>query len=266
MHNSKVFHTISQAIASEKALAVAAVIEQSGDLNLQQGLRMLIYADGTSEGSLGRLELEQQVIATAINMLAHNKSRTESYTLKEEQEVSVYIESILPPSPCIIIGADPDAQAIVRLAAQMGFKVVLVDHREAFANQHRYPEAHRVIVAQPEEFGNSVDITSQSYIIIKTHHYLRDKEILKAALKSPARYIGQLGPKARTDDLLKDLAEEGHVFTDDEFSRLYAPVGLDLGAETPEAIAVSIVGEMLAVNNGREGGFLREQTGAIHPR
>ncbi|MCG8603832.1 XdhC family protein, partial [bacterium] len=130
----------------------------------------------------------------------------------------------------------------------------------------RYPEADTTIESRPEEITQRVSFKERTFVLVKTHNYLQDKEILKKVLKSKSRYVGQLGPKARADDLLKDLADEGITFTNEELERLYAPVGLDIGAESPEQIATSILAEMLAVRSGRFGGFLRQQTEAIHPR
>ena len=175
-------------------------------------------------------------------------------------------QSVLPRPRLVIIGGDPDAAPIVRLAKQLGFKVELADHREMVANHKKYPEADEVHVIWPENLAIDLNLEGTTFVLIKTHNYLKDKEILKVVLKAGVRYIGQMGPKARIQDLLEDMRKEGVTFTESELQVLHAPVGLDIGAESPEQIAVSIMSELLAVKNGRFGVQLKRQTSAIHPR
>jgi len=257
---------LKRALADETPLAVANVVSASSVLEVILGTKMLIFADGRTEGSLGFQELDEPVRQDATALLASEKSRTIGYQIKPGETVEVYIESILPPPPLVIIGADPDAVPIVKLGKTLGFKVILVDHRDGFANSERYPEAAQTIVCQVEDLARHLTLTEKTFVLVKTHHYMRDRDILKFVLKSKARYVGQLGPKARMDDLLADLEKDGVRLSSAEQARLYAPTGLDLGAESPEQIALSVLAEMLAVKNGRRGSFLRDQIEAIHPR
>jgi len=259
------FSRLREIVQADGRVALATVISNLSDLNVRPAAKMLIFPDGQVEGTLGHADLDARVLADAQKLLAAGKSRTQTYAFASG-EVEVYVESVLPPTPLVVIGGDPDAVPIVNLGKQLGFKVILVDHRPNFANRERYPAADETVVATPEELAEKVRFDAETFVLVKTHNYLKDKEILKTVLKSPARYVGQLGPRARMNDLLADLRKEGFEFSEAELSRLYAPVGLDLAAESPEQIAVSILGEMLAVKSGRAGGFLREQSGAIHPR
>jgi len=261
-----VYDLLKRAITAETPLAVANVVANNSGIRLALGTKVLVFLDGRTEGSFGVKELDEPVRRDAVALLAREKSRTIAYKTGPEEIVEVYIESILPPPPLVIIGADPDAVPVVKFGKQLGFKVVLVDHRAGFANSARYPEADQIIVCQMEELASSLKINSQTFVLVKTHNYMRDKDILKFVLKSPARYVGQLGPKARMDDLLTDLSKEGVGLSSAEEAKLYAPTGLDIGAESPEQIALSVLAEMLAVKNGRLGSFLREQSAAIHPR
>ena len=261
-----IYQSLRTAIAEETPLSLATVIAAIGLEIIQPGVKMIIFSDAKTQGSLGDDKLDEKVIKDALELLSGEKSRTLSYDLEPNIKIEVYIESIFPPSPFVIIGADPDAVPIVNLAKQQGFKVVLVDHRESFANPEKYPDADEIIVCEPSEMPGNINLDEKTFVLVKTHNYLRDKEILKFVLKSNARYVGQLGPKARLEDLLKDLAKEEVNFNEEDLQKLYAPVGLDIGAESPEQIALSILSEMLAVKHGREGRFLKDQTLAIHPR
>ena len=261
-----IYQSLRTAIAEETPLSLATVIAAIGLEIIQPGVKMIIFSDAKTQGSLGDDKLDEKVIKDALELLSGEKSRTLSYDLEPNIKIDVYIESIFPPSPFVIIGADPDAVPIVNLAKQQGFKVVLVDHRESFANPEKYPDADEFIVCEPSEMPGNINLDEKTFVLVKTHNYLRDKEILKFVLKSKARYVGQLGPKARVEDLLKDLAKEEVNFNEEDLQKLFAPVGLDIGAESPEQIALSILSEMLALKHGREGRFLKDQTLAIHPR
>lgn len=259
-------HILKEYIKNQKAVAIATIISSTSAKTGSPGSKMLIFPSGESQGTLVNAQIDQKIIEDARTLLKNEKSKTITYEIAPEQRVDVYIESMVPPAPLIVIGADPDAVPIVKFGKLLGFHVILVDHREDFANESKYPEADQIILANEFEIEDKVPFTERSFVIIKTHNYLKDKEILKQTLKSSARYVGQLGPKERTQDLLKDLAKEGIQFSQQELAKLYGPIGLDLGAETPEQIAVSILAEILAVKNGRAGGFLREQMHSIHPR
>jgi xanthine/CO dehydrogenase XdhC/CoxF family maturation factor len=260
------YDTLKQTIEEERPVALTTVITNNTEKPVNPGSKMLVFQSGDVEGSHGDSELDEKVINDAVALLKKEKSRTITYEFSPSTKIEVYIESVLPLTPLVIFGGDQDALPIVSFGKQLGFKVVLVDHRENFANPEKYPQADQTVVARPNEISQKVRLDEKTFVLIKTHNYLQDKEILETVLKSKARYVGQLGPKARTEDLLKDLSKEGVSFKPKELQRLYAPVGLDIGAESPEQIALSILGEMLAVKNGREGGFLKHQTLAIHPR
>ena len=123
-----------------------------------------------------------------------------------------------------------------------------------------------IILANPEDGLSRLPLDAHAAAVVMTHNYWDDREILKALLPSPIRYLGMLGPKHRTEHLLQDLLEAGNVYTSDQLSRLYAPVGLDIGADTPEEIALAIVAEIQAVLANCSGGQLRDRKGPIHPR
>ena len=137
----------------------------------------------------------------------------------------------------------------------------VIDHRAAYANPTRLPEADEIIVAASENLDESLFADENSVAVILTHNYERDRNILRRLLESKCFYIGALGPKKRAQNLLEEI---GETFSDEQLGRLYAPVGLDIGADTPEEIALAVLAEICAVSAGRSGGLLRERRGSIY--
>lgn len=172
----------------------------------------------------------------------------------------VFFDVILPPRRLVVCGAGHDSAPLVDLAAAAGFSVIVVDPRPAYANADRFPRATRIERAEAPEVLPQLGLGPRDAVVVKHHHLRRDQAALAAALRTRAGYVGQLGPRSRTEAM---LAEVGAPLPDQD-ARLRAPVGLDLGAESPEQLAVSIVGELLAWANGHPAGFLRERRGPIH--
>lgn len=174
-------------------------------------------------------------------------------------------ETIQPPIALSIFGAGADAIPLAEIAANLGWHITVADHRPLFLTKERFPGAAE-LVAHNAEYGNNVVASdSQTASVVMTHNYERDREILSNLLKSDVFYIGALGPKRRTEKLLQELRDRGEKF-DGELNKLFAPVGLDIGADTPETIALSIAAEIKSVLGNREGGFLRERTRSIYDR
>jgi xanthine dehydrogenase accessory factor len=170
----------------------------------------------------------------------------------------VFIETLLPPVPLVIFGAGHDALPVVELARDMGWQTEVVDPQARPASRSRFAIADRVTLSRPEEVGAHVRITPRTMTLLMSHNYSHDLAMLRFLLASPARYIGVMGPRKRTERMLRELAAtEG-------MARLHSPAGLDIGANGPAEIALSIVAEMRAVLEDRRGGMLRERRGSIH--
>ncbi|HTG34719.1 MAG TPA: XdhC family protein [Thermoanaerobaculia bacterium] len=170
----------------------------------------------------------------------------------------VFIETLLPPVPLVIFGAGHDALPVVELARELGWRTEVVDPQARLASRSRFAIADRVTLSRPEDVGAHVRITPRTMTLLMSHNYSQDLALLRFLLASPARYIGVMGPRKRTERMLRELvAVEG-------MTRLHSPAGLDIGANGPAEIALSIVAEMRAVLNGRRGGLLRERRGSIH--
>ena len=219
--------------------------------------------DGAVEGSLGRSDVDAEAIAAARELLT--TERSEIRTVAEG--VRAFVEILEPPLRLVICGAGHDAVPLVRAASLLGWNVTVVDDRPAFLNRERFPEAHGFAsVDDPSEVAAAVTVDARTFVVVMTHNFLRDKAYLRELLTTDARYVAMLGPAARTQRLLMELEEEGTPITDEGRSRIHGPAGLDLGSEGPEEIAQAIIGEIVAVRRGRDGGFLKERPTPIHDR
>jgi len=180
--------------------------------------------------------------------------------------VKVFVETLLPPVPLVIFGAGHDALPVVELARGLGWQTEVVDPQARPASLSRFAAADRVTLARPEVVAAQVRLTPRTLALLMSHNYSHDLELLKFLLASPARYVGVVGPRKRTERMLGELAAADEAFRlgEEERGRLYSPAGLDIGASSPAEIALSIVAEMRAVLDGRRGGSLRERQGSIH--
>jgi xanthine/CO dehydrogenase XdhC/CoxF family maturation factor len=174
----------------------------------------------------------------------------------------VFIETLLPPVPLVVLGAGHDALPVVELARTLGWQTEVVDPQARPASRSRFAIADRVTLSRPEDVEAHVRITPRTMTLLMSHNYSQDLVLLKFLLASPARYIGVMGPRKRTERMLRDLAATEET----NRARLHSPAGLDIGANGPAEIALSILAEMRAVLEGRRGGMLRERRGSIHGR
>ena len=251
------------ALEEERPISLVTVIESTEPEAIAPGARLIVMPDGAVEGSLGRSDVDAEAIAAARELLT--TERSEIRTLAEG--IRAFVEILDPPLRLVICGAGHDAVPLVRAASLLGWNVTVVDDRPAFLNRERFPEAHGFAsVDDPSEVADAVTVDARTFVVVMTHNFLRDKAYLRGLLTTDARYVAMLGPAARTQRLLMELEEEGSPITDEGRSRIHGPAGLDLGAEGPEEIAQSIIGEIVAVRRGRDGGFLKERPTPIHDR
>lgn len=237
----------------------ATVIRTEGKTTARVGSRLLV-SGGAIESDMGDAALEA---ALKQSIDTHSGNALERVALAEGAAV-VFIEHIEPPTPLVVFGAGHDAMPVVRLAKDIGWHVTLVDHRPAYATAERFPEADRIVIGPPAETLGRIKLDSETLALVMTHNYLRDLELIERLLPSPVRYLGLLGPRRRTDQILADLKDKGTAPEDGELNRLYAPVGLDIGSEGPTEVAMSILAEMQAVMTRHAGGHLRERKRPIH--
>jgi xanthine dehydrogenase accessory factor len=254
---------IRDCIAARRTGVVATVIGVEGEPDAAPGAR-LVRGPGTDMPSDIRDAALRTAVATHVAGLSGSEASHSAFFDVPRGQAEVFIEIVRPPLPLVIFGAGHDAIPMARLGKDLGWRVTVVDHRPAYATRQRFPEADEVLVATTEEISQRVQIDGDTVALVMTHNYLRDLEALKILLPSPARYIGLLGPRRRANELLAELEKQSFAVTPEQRQRLYAPVGLDLGAEGPEGVALSVLGEIQAVVAGRAAGHLRERTGSIH--
>jgi len=173
-------------------------------------------------------------------------------------------ETVEPLPLLVLFGAGDDAQPVVRLAKETGWRVTVVDSRAAFATPARFPQADTVVVANAEAGATGLMLDDKTHVVVMTHRFAEDVKLLAALLTRPLAYLGVLGPRKRTDRVLAQLDEGGFVPRPETLERLCAPVGLDLGATTPETIALSIVAELQCSLTGRTPIHLRDRAAPIH--
>jgi xanthine dehydrogenase accessory factor len=222
--------------------------------------RLLVRDDGTTLGGLSDRAAEARAIAAARERSRESPGRSGAERL---DQVEVFYEISEPPPSLTIFGAGLDAVPLARLGVELGFRVTVVDVREAYLTGERFPGV-TLVSAHSSEFAQRVPVSSSGYVVVMNHHLERDQESLRYALEAGAQYVGVLGPRTRYQKLLKALREEGRLPIGSALERVRSPVGLALGAETPDEIAVSIVGEILATRRGFEGGFLDGRIDSLH--
>jgi xanthine/CO dehydrogenase XdhC/CoxF family maturation factor len=225
------------------------------------GERIAFDADGARVW--GDDALGEQLSAKVRDLVASRK-RANLRLEYEGRQIDLFAEFVAAPREIIVFGAEQDALPVVETAAALGWLVTLVDTRARRGSRDRFGAKAAVVLARASEVAETLARARATAVVVMTHAYDDDLELLRFALASPARYIGMLGPKKRTEKLLDALEAEGREITAGDRARIHAPVGLDLGAETAEEIAIAIVGEIAAVANGRRGGLLKERDAPIH--
>jgi xanthine dehydrogenase accessory factor len=204
-----------------------------------------------------------------LNLIPDVKEVLETKTsiikkLLAENDNEALIEYIKPPISLVIAGAGNDIQPLVKMAAILGWKITIGDGRATHAIEKRFPQADSIKAVKPEEFLENILIDEQTCALLMTHNYKYDLTVLKGLLETNCRYIGILGPKTKLNRMLDDLQNEGTQVSQEQLKRIYSPVGLDIGAETSEEIALSIVSEIKAFSTGKSGTSLKYKPGKIH--
>jgi xanthine dehydrogenase accessory factor len=251
-------------IDARRFAALATVIASpSPDGRVPVGARLFVREDGTVEGSLGEAVTDALAAAAARDRIAAGTAATVPLELPGGLG-ELFIDVVAPPLPLLVCGAGHDALPLVSLAHAQGWWVMVADSRPAYATKERFPGADEVFLVQDRDVAKAARIDRHTFVVVMTHNFLHDLEILRGLVETPARYIGLLGPRARTDKLLAELQKGGVVLDGARRSRVYGPVGVDTGADSPEEIALSILAEILAVRNGRATASLRDRVGPIH--
>jgi xanthine dehydrogenase accessory factor len=247
------------ALAEQSPVAVATVVDGPGT-----GSKLLVAPEDCL-GTAGNEELDKAVVEAARGLLEGGRTETRHFGPRGQrrmEDVAVFVQSFAPPPRMYVFGAIDFASAVARIGKFMGYRVTVCDARAVFATRERFPSADEVVVAWPDEFLQTAEVDKRTVICVLTHDPKFDVPVLKAALATEAGYIGAMGSRRTHDNRTARLKEEGA--TDEDLRRVSSPIGLDIGARTPEETAVAIAGEIIALRTGHSGGRLAERSGAIH--
>ena len=234
--------------------AVATIVHTNGSIPSYESSRMLVRDDGTIAGTIGGGCVEAEVWAAAKEVMDAEHPRKMTFNLNHDADydmglicggtLEVFVEPILPQPTLYIFGGGHVSLAVSRIASEAGFAIAVIDDRASFANAERFPMAAEIHTSYAESF-KKIHPNSSSYLLIVTRGHKDDMRVLAWAVTTGARYIGMIGSKRKVLSVYKALGKEGYA--PEKFERVHAPVGLDIGALSPEEIAVSIVAELIAV-------------------
>jgi xanthine/CO dehydrogenase XdhC/CoxF family maturation factor len=240
----------------------ATVFRLQGHAQARLGDRLMLDPDGEVSGEIQDAALQSKMLAAARAALPASRPAAVELELAGGK-AGVFVEVIHAPAPLVIFGAGYDAAPLARLAKEVGFHVTVADVRPAYARPDRFPEADAVVVLRPEEVAR-LALNERTAAVIMSHNYLTDRAFLKELLPLPLRYLGLMGPKERAQKMIRELRQEGFAASEAMLRQIHNPVGLDIGAENPEQIALAILAEIQAVLSGHAGGLLREKRSSIH--
>lgn len=251
---------VARAIERHEPVAVATVVAGPGRI----GARRVVWPDRAC-GSLGLERLDAAIDDDARGMLAQGLTGERHYGAQGERrldELTVFVQSFAPPPRMLVFGAIDFAAAVARIGKFLGYHVTVCDARPVFATSKRFPDADEVVVKWPHQYLTETEVDARTAICVLTHDPKFDVPLLEVALRTDAGYIGAMGSRRTHEDRLARLREAG--LTDAELSRLRSPIGLDLGARTPEETAVSIAAELIQLRWGGSGRPLTRTEGRIH--
>ncbi|MFO7846031.1 MAG: XdhC/CoxI family protein [Balneolaceae bacterium] len=231
----------------------------------QPGTSVMIDQKGTQTGRTDQPDLSKKIREVAYQALDRQTSHFGEYHLPSEI-YHAFIDIITPPPTLVLVGAGNDAQVLSEMAGVLGWNIIVADGRPTHANSKRFTSC-QVVVTNPGEIMENINITEKTAFVLMTHNYMYDLEVLKLLLaRDEIPYIGILGPNKKHRRMLDDLAADGIQLTDEQSAKIHAPVGLQLGAETPAEIGLSILSEIQAVFTGSSVRHLRELSGSIHKK
>jgi xanthine dehydrogenase accessory factor len=235
--------------------ALATIVEVKGSIPSYESAKILVREDGSMIGTIGGGCVEAEVWNAAREVIEMEKPKHLTFNLGQDAaydnglicggQLNVFVEPVLPVPHAFIFGAGHISKSLSKAASLAGFATVVIDNREAFANRERFPEANEVHAAEYEEIFPKLIINETSYVIIVTRGHRDDMRVLRMAIGTPARYIAMIGSKRKVLNVIRELEKEG--LSREDFERIHAPMGLDIGAISPEEIAISVAAEMIAV-------------------
>ena len=264
---------LGSCVASRGSGVLTTAYEWEGREDAAMPQRLILREDGSIEDDFRESEVREVVEREARKEWDHLVSRRAPSARPYSRScdypggsVRFLVEPVQPPTRLVIFGGDSHIAPLVRFAVELGWDVVVVDHRPSRARPERFPKAGAVLLATADETAAKVELDWRSVVLVMTHDYLNDLALLRHLGGVDLEYLGILGPRERTGRLMSDLKREGVDLRKEAARRLFNPAGLDIGAETSEEIGLSIVAEIQAFLSRRQGGYLRDRNGPIHDR
>jgi len=250
-----IFDEIGKLRRDGKRGALATIVNVRGSIPSVMAAKMLVSEDGSIIGTVGGGCVESDVRKGAMEVMRDGKPRTFNFNLDQQPDddnglvcggsLQVFVEPVMPSPRLYIFGAGHVGLAVYKVASLAGFETVIADDREQFANRERFPEVHEIHSGEMDETMSRLTPSDSSYIVIVTRGHRHDLRVLRWALETPAHYIGMIGSGRKVLAIYQQLEAEGVAA--ESLRRVYAPIGLDIQAATPEEIAVSIVAELIAI-------------------
>jgi xanthine dehydrogenase accessory factor len=264
--NEIIYEKINNILKEGDSAALCTIMTSSGSAPRHEGTKMLVLSDGSFIGTVGGGEVEGLVYQEAFDTILTQKSKTLKYTMVDPKRgdpgvcggtVEIFVEPILPNAKMLVIGGGHVGNALVRLAKYLGFRVAVSDDRAEFCTPESNPESDEFYPIPMQDLTKQTKITSSTYIILATRGSAVDVAGLAPLLDTPAAFIGVIGSKRRWSFTKKGLLEQG--VPEGKIDKIHSPVGLELNAETPEEIAVSIMAEIIMLRNGGNGKVMNEK-------
>lgn len=260
-----IYQAISELEKNDESAALCTVIRSEGSTPRHVGSKMLVYPDGTFIGTVGGGELENRVLKAALESLKSGDAQTLSYSMSDPSrgdpgvcggQVEVFVEPVLPPAMVVVIGAGHVGKAVVHLAKWLGFRVAVSDDRAEFCTPESVPGADAYYPVEMGKLADQLKVTRRTFVVVTSRGSSVDAAGLPSLLESDAAYIGVIGSKRRWLTTVKALKEQG--VPDALIQKVHSPIGLELNAETPEEIAVSIMAEILMLRDTGTGKMMKE--------
>jgi xanthine dehydrogenase accessory factor len=246
---SELFETLQAMLHQEKGVAVATVVRGADAI----GNKLLVLPGGRTQGSLGHAALDALVAADAERAIWNGEAVTRTYTVEGEtgaQPYDVFVEGFPPPPTLIIVGAGHIAIPLTTFAKTLNYRVVVIDARAAFATRERFPHADELIVEWPDEALEGMDLNPSTSVAVLTHDPKFDEPTLKVVLSHNVGYVGAIGSRKTSAERAERLKKQG--LTDEQLSRIHGPIGLNIGAKSPEEMALAIMAQIVAFRHGKD--------------
>ncbi|MDI6032966.1 XdhC family protein [Flavobacterium sp. LB2P84] len=257
---------LSKALAVRQKAVLVTLFDLNNNQNVQYGTCLLLEENGTLSGKIPLQQFEDAVLKDITDVMQNGESVFKQYK-SGDVSVTAFFEFLHPPVSLVVLGAGNDAIPLMKFADVLGWDFRIVDRRDTHANKERYPTASQILVANPDVALEHLAYDNRTFFVLVTHSYKCDYYMLKSLCAAAVPYIGILGPKKKLHRMLEEIQKnEGIHLNEDKVATIYGPTGLDIGAETPEEIALSIIAEIQAVLTGKMGGMLKTKNEVIHSR